>query len=340
MKSALSRIAVFVFLCVTALGAAKADSIGVETTLAEPVKLAQTINAVGTLSAENSVVIRPEISGRIAELNFEEGGKAEKGQVLIQLDNAIESAEYKQAQASLNLARSQHHRAQQLSKQGFISSQAHDEAVSQLQVQQAAVALAQAQLEKTKIVAPFDGLLGLRHVSVGGYVSPGQDLVSLDSIDPLNVDFRVPEQFLPQVQVGTRIVLSFDALPGETRDGFVGAINPSVEVGGRSVLLRAKVPNTDSTLRPGMFARVQLKFQDHDALMVPESAIAPAGDATYVYKVENSIATKLAVTLGIRRDGYVEIVHGLNPNDEIIVSGLQKVSDGSKVHVLQRMQNN
>src|SRR5690606_14960467 len=144
------------------------------------------------------------------------------------LDDNIAKAQLQQSQANLSLAESQYRRSVQLSKQGFISQQARDESYSQLKVQQAAVALAKAQLEKTAILAPFDGLIGLRNVSVGDYVSPGIDLVPIESIDPLKVDFRIPEQFLSQVQVGLKMAVNFDALPGQQRQGEVGAISPLV----------------------------------------------------------------------------------------------------------------
>ncbi|MFA5522220.1 MAG: efflux RND transporter periplasmic adaptor subunit [Castellaniella sp.] len=311
------------------------DAIGVETVRVATRTLSQSVSAVGSLGSQDSVILRPEISGRIAEINFEEGGAVEKGQVLIRLDAAIPQAELARAEAALSLANSHYRRARQLTSKGFVSAQALDETSSQLKVQQAAVALAQAQLDKTVIRAPFDGLIGLRQVSVGDYVSPGNDLAPLESIDPLNVDFRIPEQFLGQVRVGTRIVLGFDALPDVVREGVVGAISPLVDVGGRSILLRAKVPNGDASLRPGMFARVQLQFDSKDALVVPEAAIAPAGDMNYVYRVEAGKAVRVAVGLGLRRDGLVEIVAGLEAGDEVLVSGLQKVHDGAAVRVLQ-----
>lgn len=310
------------------------ESVGVDAVVVEKVFLTRSVAAVGSLSSENSVMLRPEITGRIATINFQEGGPVEQGQILVELDNSVTRAQLEQAQAALSLAQSQHRRAQQLTKQGFISAQARDESASELKVQQAAVALAKAQLEKTTITAPFDGLVGLRYVSVGDYVSPGSDLVLLESIDPLNVDFRIPEQFLGVVHVGTRINLRFDALADVLREGVVGAISPLVDVGGRSILLRAKVPNTDASLRPGMFSRVQLQFDDKQALMVPEAAIAPGGEMNYVYRIDDEYVTRVGVMLGQRQDGKVEIVHGLEEGDRVLISGLQKVSDGTRVHLL------
>ncbi|NYT43967.1 efflux RND transporter periplasmic adaptor subunit [Alcaligenaceae bacterium] len=306
----------------------------VETAPVVEIALPRGVSAVGTLRSEDSVMLRPEITGRIAEINFDEGGRVKKGQVLVKLDDSVVRAQLQQAEANLSLASSQHRRAQELTKQGFISKQARDEAASQLKVQQAAVALARAQLEKTAILAPFDGMVGLRNVSVGDYVSPGIDLVPLESIDPLKVDFRIPEQFLGLVHVGIGLTLSFDALPSQQREGKVDAISPLIDVGGRSILLRATVPNTDDALRPGMFARVRLQFTDDKGLVVPETALVPSGEAQYVYRVKDDRAERVVVQVGLRRGGQVEIVSGLQAGDVVMTSGLQKVTDGAAVRVL------
>lgn len=298
------------------------------------VALPQGVSAVGNLRSENSVMLRPEVTGRITEINFNEGGRVKKGQVLIRLDESVDKAQLQQAQANLGLVSSQHRRAITLSKQGFLSKQALDDAYSQLKVQQAAVALAQARLAKTTILAPFDGLAGLRNVSVGDYVSPGSDLVALESIDPLKVDFRIPEQFMGQVHEGLKLSVTFDALPGQARDGVVGAISPLVDVGGRSILLRAEIGNADGFLRPGLFARVQLLFSDGKALVVPETALIPSGDSKSVYKVMQGRVQRVTVRTGQRRGGNVEILEGLQAGDQVVVAGLQKIGDGSAVSIL------
>jgi len=294
------------------------------------------VSAVGTLRSADSVMLRPEITGRIAEINFQEGGKVSKGQVVVRLDDGVARAQLRQAQANLSLAVSQNRRAAELNRQGFISRQARDEAANQMQVQQAAVALAKANLEKTAILAPFDGFIGLRNVSVGDYVGPGNDLVPITSIDPLQVDFRVPEQYLSLVRPGQKLTLRFDALPGLAREGEVGAISPSVDVGGRSILLRANVGNADGVLRPGMFSRVQLRFADANVLVIPETAFVPSGQAQYAYRVVDGKAQRAAIQTGQRRDGKVEVVGGLDEGDLVVVAGLQKISDGADVDVAAR----
>jgi len=315
-------------------GAQASPRVKVEVSPVKRVKLERAVSAVGTLRSQDSVMLRPEISGRIAEINFAEGGKVEKGQVLVRLDDSVARARLQQARANLQLAGSQHRRSVELTKQGFVSRQARDEAASNLAVQQAAVALAEAELEKTAIQAPFDGLAGLRTVSVGDYVGPGTDLVPIEAIDPLNVDFRIPEQFLSAVAVGARLLVTFDAMAGFEREGSVGAISPLIDVGGRSLLLRAHVPNPDALLRPGLFARVRLELAETMGLVVPESALTPSGDAQYVYRVEEGVVKRVMVQLGQRLGAHVEIVSGLNEGDEVVVSGLQKVRDGTEVEIL------
>ncbi|NYT65754.1 efflux RND transporter periplasmic adaptor subunit [Alcaligenaceae bacterium] len=298
------------------------------------VSLPHSVAAVGNLRSENSVELRSEITGRIAQINFNEGGQVRQGQVLVRLDDSVLRAQLQQAQANLSLAASQFRRATELNQQGFISKQAKDEAGSQLNVQQAALALAQAQLDKTAIVAPFDGLVGLRNVSVGDYVSPGSDLVPIESIDPLKADFRIPENYLSLVNIGMRISVAFDAFPGQVRDAEVVAISPVIDTGGRSILLRANVPNTDGKLRPGMFARVQLKFKDTESLVVPETALSPSGQSQYVFRVNQNTAERVMVNVGQRSGGMVEILDGLRFGDQVVISGLQKVQDGGQVNVL------
>jgi len=311
--------------------AAPQKKVPVETAAAEEIPFARGITAVGSLRSDEAVVLRPEVAGRIRDINFSEGAPVRKGQLLIRLDDSIPRAELEQARANLALAQSQNRRATNLHAEGFISQQARDEATSSLKVQQAAVVLAQARLDKTAILAPFDGIIGLRSVSVGDYVSEGQDLAPLEAIDPLKVDFRVPELYLTQLKVGQSLQVGFDALPGQSRAGRVYAISPLIDAGGRSVVLRAQVENDDAVLRPGLFARVQLLFNEDKALVVPEAALAPSGAVQYVYRVTDGRAERVEVTIGERREGRVEILTGLAAGDRVVVAGLQRITDGAPV---------
>jgi membrane fusion protein (multidrug efflux system) len=297
-------------------------------------RLPQTITAVGSLRSDESITLRPEVAGRIASIAFQEGQRVGKGVVLVRLDPAINDAEVQQARANLKLAQSKYDRAVDLSKSNFISGQAKDEAENNLRVAEAALALAQAKREKMEIRAPFSGIIGLRVVSTGDYVKEGADMVNLESIDPLKVDFRVPEIYLTQVQVGQSLTVSLDAMPGRSFEGKVYAVNPLVDAAGRSIVIRALVRNAETTLRPGMFARVGLITRDEkNALVIPEQAIVPQGEEQYVFRVVDGKAVRAKVEVGARRDAKVEIVKGLAPTDTVVTAGQLKLRDGMRVAI-------
>ena len=304
----------------------------VEAVTAATAPMPQTITAVGSLRSDESVTLRPEVAGRVNAIGFQEGRPVAKGVTLVKLDPAINEAEVLQAKANLTLAKAKYDRAVDLQRQGFISGQAKDEAENNLKVMEASVALAAARLAKTEIRAPFSGLIGLRSVSIGDYVKEGQDMVNLESIDPLKVDFRVPEVYLKQVQVGQKLEVSLDALPGRRYEGTVSAINPLVDAAGRAIVIRAQVRNADTALRPGMFARVRLLTKDErDAVVLPEQALVPQGEDQYVFRVVDGKATRTKVELGQRRDGRVEVVKGVAPGDTIVTAGQLKLRDGTSV---------
>ena len=306
----------------------------VEVAQAELIPFAKGLTAVGSLKSDESVMLRAEQTGRIAEINFKEGQPVVKDQLLFKLDDAVARAELEQARASLAIAQGRQNRAKQLFSEGFVSKEARDDASNSLKVQQAAVDLAQAKLEKMRINAPFDGVIGLRSVSIGEYVSPGLDLAPLESIQKLKVGVRLPELYVAQVKTGQQLEIRVDALPNQRFRGDVFAISPLVEAGGRSVLVRAAVDNQAGHLRPGMFARVQLLTQDAPALVVPESALSPSGQNQYVYRVINDRAEQVEVTTGERHSGLVEIRTGLKSNDVVVIAGIQRLRDKALVKVI------
>src|SRR5438477_3133473 len=295
----------------------------------------QSITAVGSLRSDESITVRPEVAGRISEILFKEGQRVARGSTLIRLDPSVNRAEVEQGRANLKLAKSKYDRAVDLAKSNFISGQARDEAENNLRVAEAGVQLAEARLAKTEIKAPFSGIIGLRVVSLGDYVKEGSDIVNLESSDPLKVDFRVPEVYLKQIQVGQTLHVSLDAIPGKTFEGKVFAVNPLVDAAGRAIVIRALVRNPDTSLRPGMFARVRLITRNlQDALAVPEQAIVPQGDDQYVFKITDGRAMRVKVEVGQRRDGKVEIVKGLEPTDMVVTAGHLKIRDGVPVTIV------
>jgi membrane fusion protein, multidrug efflux system len=293
------------------------------------------LSAVGTLQSNESVVIATEIAGRLIEIGFTEGQKAGKGQVLLRLDPSVLAAERDRARASLVLSEANIKRAEVLLKDQAIAERERDEAYAQWQLDEANLRLAEAQLAKTVIRAPFAGVLGLRRVSVGGYLRPGDVIVTLDDTDPIKVDFRVPEQFADMLKIGQNVELNVDAVAGGTFAGKVYAIDPQVDVNGRSLLLRARVANPKGVLRPGMFARVKLVLEERpDALMIPEQALVPEGVQQLVYKVVDGMVEAVPVEIGLRRKGQVEILSGLQSGDMVITAGQIKVRPGMPVTVL------
>ena len=313
-------------------GAGSAPAVMVEAITASTAPMPQSITAVGSLRSDESVTLRPEVAGRVSAIGFQEGRPVAKGVTLVKLDPAINEAEVLQAKANLTLAKAKYDRAVDLQKQGFISGQARDEAENNLKVMEAAIALAAARLAKTEIKAPFSGLIGLRSVSIGDYVKEGQDMVNLESIDPLKVDFRVPEIYLKQVQVGQKLEVSLDAMPGKKYEGTVSAINPLVDAAGRAIVIRAQVRNADTLLRPGMFTRVKLLTKDErDALVLPEQALVPQGEEQFVFRVIDGKAARTKVELGQRRDGRVEVVKGVTPGETVVTAGQLKLRDGTPV---------
>ena len=249
--------------------------------------LPQTITAVGSLRSDESITVRPEVAGRISAIAFNEGQRVAKGATLVKLDPSINEADVQQARANLKLAQSKFDRATDLAKSNFISGQAKDEAENNLRVAEAALQLAEAKLAKTEIKAPFAGIIGLRVMSVGDYVKEGADIVNLEAIDPLKVDFRVPEIYMRQVQVGQALEVALDALPGKTYEGKVFAINPLVDATGRSIVIRALVQER----RHGAASRHVRARAPHHARRsrtrssCPSRRIVPQGDEQYVFKV-------------------------------------------------------
>jgi membrane fusion protein, multidrug efflux system len=291
-------------------------------------------SAVGNLKSNESVVMRPETPGRIAAVNFKDGSIVGKGAVLVTLDAAVQEAELQQARANLALAQSNHKRNQELLEKKFVTAQALDNSAATLKVQEAAVQLAEAKVGRMRIKAPFNGMVGLRNVSVGDYVKEGQDLINIEDIGTLRVDFKLPETYLGRVVKGQVVEVSTDALPGEQFKAVLDAVDPMVDQNGRSISSRARLDNASGRLRPGMFVRVRLLFGDRkNVLMAPEQAIVPGAQPT-VFKVVDGNALVTKVKLGVRRAAQVEIIDGLAAGDVVVTAGQLKLRDGAPVRAI------
>jgi membrane fusion protein (multidrug efflux system) len=294
----------------------------------------ESIQAVGTLRPNESLFVAPEIAGRIERIRFGEGEKVKAGEVLVELDASILRAEMAKAKSDLALAKANYDRASTLASQGNASLRARDETQAAFLAAQANLTLADARLQKATLSAPLSGVVGLRTVSAGAYVTPGEKLVELSDVDTLKVDFRVPELRRANLRPGQSIKITADAIPNAEFDGAIYAIDPTVDVNGRAIRIRARVPNPDGRLSPGLFARIQIIVDRRsDAIMVSESALFPDAGKTWVYRIVDGRAQRTEVTVGLRRPGSVEIRSGLTPQDTVVTAGHQRLRNGAQVAV-------
>jgi len=310
-------------------------SIAVEAATVRGATTTTDIRAIGSLQSDESVQITSEIAGRIAEISFTEGGTVNAGDVLVKLDDALAQAEVSDAKARYDLAEANNERAKQLSRTGNVTEKAIDEATANFEIARAALELQRVRLSKHTIKAPFAGRVGIRKVSPGAFIAVGTPIVNLEKIDFLKVDFKLPELFLPSVNVGQTVDMMVDALPGRAFSGEIYAIDPQVDVNGRALQLRARLPNADFTLRPGLFARVLVKGkQTREVVLAPESAIVPRGGETFVFRIEGGKALEAKVKLGERRGAEVEILEGLAPNVQVVTAGQLKLRNGVAVEIV------
>jgi membrane fusion protein, multidrug efflux system len=299
-------------------------------TVGEIVRSAET---VGNLLGYEAVVLRPQIQGKVEKILFEEGQPVTAGQPMVQLDDDQYKAELDEAVANRNLSDANYRRTKKLIKRKVASDTDRDKAYAELQANKARVALKKEALSKTVLASPFDGIAGLRSVSVGDVITPGQALLEVVDVDPIKVDFRVPEKYVGEVQSGQQITISVDAFPDEKFQGEVYAVAPLIDSNGRNLQMRATVPNADHRLLPGMFARVELALKKYEnAISVPEEAIVPMGDKQLVYRIKDGKAEMVPVKLGIRYQAKVQVVEGLEPGDVVITAGQIKVRPGAPVN--------
>jgi membrane fusion protein (multidrug efflux system) len=321
-----------------ASAASKSDNAppSVEVLQVATTRLVDDTQAVGTLVSHQSVMLRPEVSGRVVQLAFADGAVVRRGQVLVRLDDVLQQAELSQAQAQLSIARANHKRNQELVAQNFVAQRVLDESRAALQVAEAQVELAQARLARMRLVAPFDGTVGIRNVHLGDYVK--------DDTSVLYVDFRLPERYQSRLNKGQSVAVALDALPGKDYTAKVLAIDPLVDADGRSLLVRAVLPaGSGAVLRPGMFARVTVVFAANEhAVMVPEEAVVPVAGKQMLFRLQAAadpaqppVAKQVEVALGLRRDGKVQILQGIAAGDSIVVAGQQRLrKDGMPVRVV------
>ena len=325
-------------------GPAKAPA--VEVAKVETMTLVDETQAVGSLRSRQGVMMRPEVGGRVKQIFFNDGQRVRKGQVMVQFEDQLQWAQLAQAKAELSIAEANHKRNQELVTQNFISKRSLDESGAALEVARAKLALADATLQRLKVLAPFDGITGLKQINVGDYLKDGADMVNVEDIDAVLLDFRLPERFQAKIRAGQKAQLTVDALPGRPFTAVVQAVDPLIEANGRSVGVRGCIDNRQQQLRPGMFARVNAVFGSREnALVIPEEAIVPQGGRAFVVKVVAGekpgtlISERVVVKVGLRQPGKVEILEGLAAGDTVVTAGHQRLQkDGTPVRVVDLSQ--
>ena len=314
-------------------------ALSVEATVLRPQLLRNQIFATGTLLANEEVELRPEIAGRITGVYFDEGRRITKGELLLKINDRELIAEQKRKQLEEKLASDDESRKRQLFEKDVISQEEYDKSLNALRLLQAEREVIESQLAKTEIRAPFDGVVGLRYLSEGGYVSPNMLAATMQDLDPMKVEFSIPEKYAGLLTNGTEVKVTV----GDTKEVFNGvvyAIESKIDPGTRTIKARARIPNPKETLVPGSFARVEITLQEFpSAIVIPTGAVIPeiSGEKVFVYR--DGKARAVPITTGIRTENSIQILSGLGASDTLITTGLLQLADGKNVKI-QSVQAN
>lgn len=335
LRLRLTLIPLTLLLSVTASAQTVPSVIGtraVMTTWSDP------LEALGTLSADESVTLSATVTDIVAEINFRDGEQVEEGQLLIQLEDTEEQAQLRASQALREERRNASNRASQLQDRNLAARADVEDSRSRLRQADADIQAIEAQLANYQLKAPFSGRVGFRNISVGALVTPGMDLVTLDKLDVMKLDFSVPEVFLGRLSPGLMLNATTAAFPDDIFSGEIATIGTRVDPVTRSINVRAELDNADGRLRPGMLMEVIVQQRVRDTIVIPEAAIEPSGDRHFVMLTEQRDGTtRLArreVAIGERRNGEVEILEGLAADDVIVVHGLQLARDGQEARLI------
>jgi len=306
----------------------------IATPIAQP--MPDEITVTGTLVASEWVEVSPEIAGTVKAMPFAEGGRVSKGDLLLELDDSLLAAEFRQATASYELAVLRHQRNAKLIERKTISQSVFDESAAELNERKAALEVAQVKLDKTRILAPLDGYVGLRDTSVGAYVTPGQKLFMVVDVTPLRLDFRVPERIASVVEPGSKVSFEINVTgKSQTYDAVVRATQPAITPNSRTLLARAIYPNQQGEILAGSFAKVKVtQGAGEPVLTVPEQALVGTSEGYKLLVVVAGRAEARQVITGVRREGRVAILSGLEEGVPVITAGHQMLAEGAPVNVV------
>jgi membrane fusion protein (multidrug efflux system) len=291
-----------------------------------------TLQAIGTVRARESITVTAKVSETVQGVHFESGDEVARGEVLVTLSGQMQQATLREAQAAANEAERLYQRQAGLAEQQLIARAQQDTQRAQRDAARARVAQARASIGDRTVRAPFAGVLGIRQVSPGALVTPGTPIATLDDIARVFVDFPMPEAELAQVAPGQRLQGTVSAFPGRTFEGTVSIVDARVDPATRAVTVRGDFPNPERVLRPGMLMEVRLSRPERQALAIPEIAIVQVGRESFVYRVgADGKVEQAMVEVGARVAGRAEIREGLKPGDRIVVDGTGKLRPGSVV---------
>ena len=308
----------------------------------------QTVNAIGSVTAVHGVVVSADLPGVVESIEFESGRQVAEGAILLRQDTRQEKAQAAAAAARRDLARLNWERAQGLHKEGVLSQAEYDTARAGLDEAEASVSEARATIDRKTIRAPFSGVLGIRQANLGQYLAQGAPIVPLQSLDPIFVDFSVPQQDLVRVTLGSKVRVTNEAVPGASFEGKITAVDSVVDASTRNVVVRATLPNPGHALHPGMFARVEVILPTPTQVVsVPSSAIlyAPYGDTVFIVETMKDPKGKeylgvrqQVVKLGRARGDLVEVLSGIKPGEQVATSGVFKLRNGAAVLINNDVQ--
>ena len=317
-----------------ARGAASRDSVvSVGTVTVRPQTLTERLSTTGTVRANEDVELVAEIAGKVAAIHFREGSRVQAGELLLEIDDTQLRAERDRAVHRLGLAERSEARQRRLLDDGLTSQEEYDFAQSELNVLQAELQLAEARLVKTRLQAPFAGTIGLRDVSLGGYLTPQTRIATLQDVNSVKVDFSVPEKYVRHLSAGATVQFRTKG-SDQAHTGTIVAVEPLVDLDTRSLTVRARSPNPDGALVPGAFADVEIVVRRIEgALAVPSRAVIPELGGKKVFVYEDGKAQPRPVETGLRTAELVEVTEGLEPGDRVIVTAIQRLRPGLPVEI-------
>ncbi len=305
----------------------------VDVFIVKPDTIEDKIFTTGTLRANEEVQLSSESSGLIEEIYLREGREVNRGDLLVKINDSELKAQLRRAEFRLNLAEDREVRQKQLLDKGGISQEEYDATLNEVNVLRAEVALINAQIEKTEVRAPFSGKLGLKYVSEGSYITPATRIAALHDIDPIKIDFSVPERYASQIEVGNRVMFSVQGVE-DRKVATVYAKEPRIDSETRTLQVRAESANPDGELLPGAFADLELTLDTiEDALMVPTIALVPELQGQKVYLLKNGVVVPQSVQTGIRNEARIQITEGVSAGDTVLTTGLLQVRPQMKVQV-------